>query len=273
MQVVVRALAVLSCLADTPQGLTLPQLHKRLEIPLASVYRIAATLEHEGFIVRAASSKRYTLGRAARRLGTVHEYTAQLVAPPAPLLDLASATHETVFLTQLVDSKVVCVALVESPRPLRLFVRVGQEMPLHAAASARAILAFRDPALVDALLATYPKDLYTAGTPRDADAVIDHLAVVRERGFDICDNELDDGVWAVGAPVHDGSGRVEYGVALAAASTRMVDPESRAAAVAEVLKAAASFSAELGAKNDVRIPSKREIIARLVGRVLESGAS
>ncbi|WP_223690519.1 IclR family transcriptional regulator [Leifsonia poae] len=259
MQVVVRALSVLTCLAENPHGLTLHQVHLKLGIPLASMYRIVATLEHEDFVSRSPATKRFTLGPSAHRLGRTADYTAHLVEPPAPLIDLGSATRETVFLTQLIDSKVVCVALVESPHHLRLFVRVGQEMPLRAAASARAILAYRDPVLVEALLSSAPRDPFIESSPRDASDLIDHLSLIRERGFDICDNELDDNVWAVGAPVFDASGRVEYAVTLAAASARMQSPESRAHAAIEVLSTAERLSANLGFSGARRERTETEV--------------
>jgi len=259
MQVVVRALSVVTCLAENPHGLTLQQIHLKLGIPIASMYRVLATLQHEGFVTRSASTKRFTLGHAAQRLGQNSDYTMHLVKPPSPLLELAAATRETVFLTQLIDSKVVCISLVESPHHLRLFVRIGQEMPLHAAASARAILAYRDPELVEALLSRYPREMFTTGTPRDANDLIDHLSIIRERGFDICDNELDDNVWAVGAPVFDASGRVEYAVALAAASARVQTIEDQARAIAEVLKSAKLLSANLGFTGTMRKRTEHEL--------------
>lgn len=246
MQVVVRALSVLTCLAEHPHGLNPQQLHARLGIPLASIYRIVATLEHEAYASRSASTRRYSLGPAAKHLGHGFDHSDRLVTPPDALLELAAITNETVFLTRLVESRVICVALVESARHLRLFVQEGQEMPLHAAASARVILAYCDPVLVDALLATYPKELYTQRTPRNAEAVISHLIMIRERGFDICENELDDDVWAVSAPVFDAGGRVEYGVTLAAAAAHMPTQKLQMRAIKQVLTTAKRLSTELG---------------------------
>jgi DNA-binding IclR family transcriptional regulator len=246
MLVVVRALSVLTCLSGHPQGLTLQQLHDKLDIPLASTHRVLGTLEAEQFVTRSAGTKRYTLGSAARHLSESNSYNSFLVQPPVPVLELGKQTGETVFLTQMVESRVVCVSLVESVHRLRLFVRIGQEMPLHAAASARAILAYRDPALVEALLSAYPHEVFTSGTPKDVNSVIDHLAQVREAGYDICDSELDDNVWAVAAPVFDATGRVEYGVTLAAASARMVSEASRSEATNLIVETAHRLSSSLG---------------------------
>lgn len=263
MQVVVRALTVMTTLAENPHGLTLPQLSEQLDIPLASVYRLIGTLESEGFAVRSPSTKRYSLGPAARRLGVAPDYTGYLVAPPEPLLALASATGETAFLTQLIDSRVVCIALVESPHPLRLFVRIGQEMPLHSAASARSILAFRDPVLVEALLTGAHGASAEDRVPGDVRAIVEHLDGVRAHGFDICENELDDDVWAVGAPVYGSTGRAEYSIAIAAAASRMRSPERRATAVLAVLEAARKLSAEHGQAERPPLPTKEDVLRHL----------
>jgi DNA-binding IclR family transcriptional regulator len=246
MHVVVRALSVLTCLADYRHGLTLQQLHQKLDIPLGSMHRILATLEHEKFVSRSDVTKRYVLGPSSTNLAQSTTYDSFVVAPPLPLVDAAQASGETVFLTQLIDSSVVCVALVEARHRLRLFVRVGQEMPLHAAASARIILAFLDPVRVETLLSSYPRREFTKATPREVNQLIDHFVEVRERGYDVCSSELDDDVWAVAAPVFDVSGRVNSGVTLAAAWPRMRDPRRRAQATLTVMGAADALSRAQG---------------------------
>ena len=91
-----------------------------------------------------------------------------------------------------------------------------------------------------------------------------HLAKVREDGFDVCDSELDDNVWAVSAPVFDALGSVEYGVTVAAASARMPKGKSRNEAIDLIVKTAAELSAGLGYRErdasdlPVRAPSSRE---------------
>src|SRR5699024_12396807 len=83
--------------------------------------------------------------------------------------------------------------------PSRLFVRVGQTMPLNAAASARVLLAWRDPEEVRQVLSRSALLRFMQGTPVSIDEVFSHLQLIRSRGYDICDSELDDSVWAVAA--------------------------------------------------------------------------
>ncbi|WNI18797.1 IclR family transcriptional regulator [Actinacidiphila sp. ITFR-21] len=247
MHVVVRALSVLTHLSAYRQGLTLQQLHQQLEIPVGSMHRVMSTLEHTGFVSRSPTTKRYVLGPSAVSLGHVEDYEPFVIQPPAPLIEAERRCGESVVLTQLIDGRVVAVSIAGTKRPLRLFVRLGQEVPLHAAASARAILAYQDPAFVETLLSSYPRASFTSGTVREINRLIDHLAVVRKRGFDVCDNELDEGVWAVSAPVRVGpAGRVSTAVTVCAAWSRVADPADRADAARIVLDAAQALSREQG---------------------------
>lgn len=260
MHVVVRALGVLSALSDRREGVTLQQLHRELEIPLGSIHRLLRTLESEHFVTRSPSTKRYSLGAAALALGYHEKFDSYLVAPPQSVLDVARESGETVFLTRMVDSRVVCIALVESTHPLRLFVRMGQEMPLHAAASARIVLAHKDPAFVEALLLSNRREAFTRGTMREVNQLIDHLARARRHGFDVCTSELDDDVWAVAAPVYDAAGHVECSVALAAAAGRVESPEVRAEHTQSVLRAAEKLSRTHGYAGPIVIPSHAELV-------------
>ena len=248
MQVVVRALAVLRVLVGEQRGLAMGEISERLEMPLASTHRILGVLERERFVTRSPSNRRYFLGPAARdlaRTDLVRE--SALVTPHQAVAEASRATGETVFLSELVGSGVVCLALSESRHPLRLFVRVGQEMPLHAAAAARVLLAGRSSAEARALLERRtPLVAFTSDTPSTVEQVMDRLAVIHQRGYDVCHSELDDNVGAVSAPVCSSTGEVVASVTLAAPMYRMAEDTPRAAATEAVLTAAAAMAADLG---------------------------
>lgn len=263
MNVVVRALDVLSCLAEERSGMTLQQLHEVLDIPLGSLHRLLGTLEQSRFVSRSQRTKRYTLGPAARRLGSTDAEQTGIIPTPAPITRAARQSTESVFITRILDDRVICTSLVESIHHLRLFVRPGQEMPLHAAASARIILAHREPSFVERLLTNAPRDAYTGMTIREVNRIINHLAEARRQGFDVCDSELDPDVWAIAAPIYEEDGRVESGVTLAAAARRMESPTRRADVTLMVLQAARALSLAQGYVGQwPPLPSKDELARR-----------
>ncbi|MFC5746266.1 IclR family transcriptional regulator [Actinomadura rugatobispora] len=247
MQVLNRALRVIKTLSTSQRGMTLQQLHEELEIPIGSMHRVLAALTEERYVTRSPTNRRYFLGPAAAELvGISTAARGTLVTPPAPVLRAARESGETVFLTELIGLQTVCCALVEGHHPLRLFVRVGQEMPLHAAASARSILAYLPGEMVDTIFRERDLTAFTAGTLRTPDQVKEHLAQVRARGYDVCENELDENVWAVAAPVFSSTAHVVSSVTLAAAGNRMRDPIQRTRATEIVLRTARALSEELG---------------------------
>jgi IclR family acetate operon transcriptional repressor len=256
--VVIRALSVLECLADFRSGLTLQQLHERLGVPVGSMHRLLGTLHGEEFVSRLPRTKKYVLGPKALKLGGQGaSYDTYLVAAQR-------ATGETVSLSQLIDNRVVCVALAESSHALRLFVRLGQELPVHAAASARVVLAFQSEAATTLLIDTNPMQRFTEQTVQDVPTLLAHLAEVRRCGYDICSNELDEGVWAVAAPVHDATGNVNSSVTISGAMVRMT-PQRRAEATRAALDAAQSMSIAQGYAGD-ELP--RELVASPMNQIL-----
>lgn len=247
MQVVVRALRVVQLLAGSSRGLTLSEISQHLELPVATTHRIAAVLERERFITRSVSNRRYFLGPAARELTSSDLLReSPLVFAHQAVANASKKTGETVFLSEFAGDKVVCLALSESTYPLRLFVRVGQTMPLHAAASARALLAWQPPARIRRLLEGTPLTTFTDETLSTVNEVLAHLAVVRERGYDMCESELDDNVWAVSAPVRSSTDEVVASITLASPAQRIARSSERSAAIAIILDAAREMSADLG---------------------------
>lgn len=244
MQTVVRALRILEELGRTQTGVTLQQLSDALDIPLASMHRLLAVMTTEGFVVRSPRNRRYFAGPAALTLSeAAHRESRLCHIPSAPLAKVAAATGETAFITELIGDKAVCVSLAEGRRPMRLFVRLGQEMPLHAAASARTLLLDFPEADVRALLANTSLDRFTDGTPTTADDVLAHLATIPARGgYDMCRDELDRGVWAISAPIRDANADVRQSITVAAPELRLRRTEHWDRAVRAVLDAARALS-------------------------------
>jgi len=225
----------------------LGEIAEALALPVATAHRLLAVLEGEGFVTRSSVNRRYFLGPASRELGqSALPGQSPLVTAHRAIADASRDSGETVFLCELVNSRVVCLALTESPRPLRLFVRVGQDMPLHAAASARVLLAWRDTDEVRRMLGEQPLRAFTPDTPTSVDEVLIRLETVRARGFDISESELDQDVWAVSAPVRASTDEVVASVTLAAPGQRLRSESDRSAAGAVIRSAAAAMSADLG---------------------------
>ncbi|SFN43663.1 IclR family transcriptional regulator [Mycetocola miduiensis] len=246
MQVVFRALDVLRCVAKSVSPLSLNDISSRLELPPSTVHRLLSALTDEEYVIRDPLSRRYIAGPALAEF-TKHASSNKLPDLAAPVLQrLSHQFAETVYVTSLTTDRAVCVGLIESSRPLRLNMSVGDRFPWHASASARSILAFLPQTLIEQLLAEQPMDQFTVNTPRTKEEVYAHLSDVRVSGYDVCDDELDSGVWAAAAPILTDKTEVHGSLGIGAPGERFKTKSLREAAINAVVEGAAEIAANLG---------------------------
>jgi DNA-binding IclR family transcriptional regulator len=247
MQPVVRALRLLTALADSAGGMTLHDLAETLDLPISTVHRLATVLEKEGYLLRTTKGKRFLLGPAVQRLvaSTGSNYLRAVAEPVMARLN--RATGQTVYLAEVVGQDVICVAYMPGTSSLRFFVHLGRSLPLHASAGARVILSALAPSEVRMMLDKASMDRLTEHTITDHDQLLAHLETVRRRQWDICDDELESQVWAVAAPVYDLNDAVRAAVVIVAPMSTLGDGAQRESLRDSVVSAGLEISAELGA--------------------------
>lgn len=221
MIAVERSFEILRSLSAQADGASVTELSEMLDAPASSVHRLLQVLVDEGFVVQEPASRRYALGPGAFELTSSYSQRLSVASISRPHLAwLTENSGETSFVTSLVGTEPVCVAIAECDRPLRLFIDIGQRMPYHAAASARAILAYQDRDEAERRLRAETFESFTHTTPTNAEDVLAMLDGIRRDGFAICAQELDEHVTAVAAPIRNRAGSVR-------ASATVVGPAER----------------------------------------------
>jgi DNA-binding IclR family transcriptional regulator len=89
---------------------------------------------------------------------------------------------------------------VETSQPLRLSVQPGRQLPLHAGASQKALLAFMPDADIDRLI-SQPLERFCRSTITSSAAMRRELSTIRARGWAGSYEETNVGVWGVAVPV------------------------------------------------------------------------
>jgi DNA-binding IclR family transcriptional regulator len=121
---------------------------------------------------------------------------------------------------------------------------VIEAAPAHCTSTGKAILAFQPPAIIAKIIAQGLMR-YTPHTISDSDELLNELALVRERGYAVDNEELSIGIRCVGAPIRNVSGRVFAAVSVSGPARKV--PDSRIAGLAElVIHYADAISAQLG---------------------------
>ncbi len=219
--ILTRYAAVLDALAAAPEGLSLTEVVRATGLPRGTAHRLLGALRGVGYIAGRDGRKVYVLGPRLLRLLHLGRAPAAVAPLVRPLLDALTARFgETAFLAKLAGQEVRSAAMRVPDSESQSYVQPGRVMPVHAAASAKAIWAYQEDGAVAALLAE-PRLRFTDKTRVLEAQVRADLARVRDCGFAVCDGELDPGVLSYACPVHlDGAG-VLYSIGMVGLSQRL----------------------------------------------------
>ncbi|WP_285106475.1 IclR family transcriptional regulator C-terminal domain-containing protein [Promicromonospora sp. MEB111] len=248
MQSLGRGLAVIRAFDGDRRSLTLSDVARETRLSRASARRFLHTLVELGYV--ATDGREFTLRPALLELG--YAYLSSLTLPDiaTPHLEkLSERVSESSSVAVLDGADIVYVARVATRRIMSATIRVGTRFPAYATSMGRAILAHAEPAALDAYLAqATPSGTLAALTPRtitDPQDLRAALADVREQGWALVDQELEDGLRSVAAPLRDGTGRVVAAVNVSAPVRRGEIAEILRHALPPLLKAAAAIEADL----------------------------
>jgi DNA-binding IclR family transcriptional regulator len=258
LQVLERAFAILEAFTEFRPEWSTSDLARFLELPIPTVHRLLGALARLGYVSRDERTRRFRLGGAAMQLGERARAVSDLRSVALlPLRRLSEAADETAVLTVLSHDRdrSVCLERVETSQPLRLSVQPGSELPLHAGASQKALLAFMPAREVDRLLDRPLERLCTA-TITDPRQLRRDLEAIRERGWASSYEETNVGVWGIAVPVIS-EDDVVCAVGIAGPSARLSDEGFRRD-VPAVQRAALAVARSLGlAVPPVALPSGR----------------
>jgi DNA-binding IclR family transcriptional regulator len=231
-----RYVRILELLAAFPDGLSLTDVATMLELPKASSHRLLRTMQESNLVAPAGSGAfSYVTGSRLRRLAYMSADTEWLEVVVRPFMrSLAAESGETCYIAKLEGVSVRSVLMEAPDTPWRGFVLPGREMHPHAAASAKAILAFQDEQTIDLAL-SQPLEALAANTNTDVDKVRSDYARIREIGYATCIGEIDDGLAAVAVPIVVRGPEVIYSLGMTGPLNRLVGQDL--AALAEMMKA------------------------------------
>lgn len=239
------AIAVLDALSAAADGLTLTEIARETGLVKNKTFRILATLEKHRLVQRDEEGA-YRLGLRFFSFSERLHGQTDLTRAAQPVMDrLAQETGESIFLGIIDGREALCVDARESRRTVRLYARVGRRAPLYAGGIPKLLLAFLPENQRQALLDEITLEPFTEQTVVDRAALEALLARVREQGYIVAADDLDQGAHSIGAPIRDFSGRVVAAISIAGPSVRFTD-DAISRYVELVCKAADDISVALG---------------------------
>jgi IclR family acetate operon transcriptional repressor len=222
-----RALDLLEALASAGE-LGVSDLAARTGLVPSTAHRLLATLVERGYAAQSASGGRYLIGYKLLELASgLQDRVERLkLAAREHLEAVQRETGETTNLVVLEGRDVVYVDKVDGTRSVRLFLEVGRAIPAHTSGAGKAILAWRTPEDVAALLGGAPLQASTSHTITTLPALEQDFKRIRRRGFATDNEEHEEGVGCVGTPVFDHLGVSIAALSVSGPTSRILNAET-----------------------------------------------
>jgi len=221
VRAVERALDVLLCFTRQTSELTMTQIAEQVGIHKSTVHRLLATLENKRFVQRDPDTGIYRLGIRLLQMAylTLEQNDLRRVAAPF-LRRLSEQYQENIHLAVLDNTDVIFMYIIESPQRVKLAAAIGQRLPAFATASGKAILAYMPEKMVRRILDRGMAQ-YTSHTLLSPDAYMKGLQSIQEQGFAISEEEYEEEINAIAAPIVDLKGQPIASIAVAGPAYRL----------------------------------------------------
>lgn len=238
-----RALVVLDELSNGQR--TLDQLATRLDVHKTTVLRLLRTLEAHRFVQR-DGVRYYRLGTSLFELAfrALDERDVRRSVEPA-LRALNAETGHTVHLASYEDGEVIYIDKYESRHNVRMYSRIGRRAPLHCTAVAKVLVAALPEDQRGEIAASLTYEKMTPNTITTPRAYLAELDRVAARGYAIDDEEHEEHIHCVAAPVRGARGEVLAAMSLSVPQV-VLDLDGLLELVPALLAAASAASAECG---------------------------
>lgn len=214
-----RGLAVIRAFDAENPALTLSEVARSTGLARAAARRFLLTLVDLGYM--RVVDRRFMLTPRVLELG--HAYLSSLTLPDIALpymRDFVAEIRESSSLCVLDDDQIVYVARVPANRIMSVSISVGTRFPAYATSLGRVLLAGQTEAWLDDYLARAELTPITSRTIAQREQLVAELDRVRRQGWAMVDQELEEGVRSLAAPIHNGSGRVAAAINVSVHASR-----------------------------------------------------
>ena len=237
-----RVLQILLSFTESSPEITVESISTRFGISVPSAYRYISLLR-ELYLIEESGRGAYSLTPQVFRLAAVAESSLDVGTIGMPVVNrLVDETHETVLILRRIGDSAVCVASSIPDKQATISFKPGQLMPLHRGAAAKVLLAATPLEKQRKYLGKLEDRL---GEER-VERLREELALVRKQRYAISSAEVDEGIYAVAAPIVV-EGRTLAALSIAGLEFRLSD-ERRAELLDQVREGARQVSELLYAR-------------------------
>jgi IclR family transcriptional regulator, pca regulon regulatory protein len=239
-----RGLAVIRAFGPGRERLSLSDVARETGLTRAAARRFLLTLVKLGYV--RSDGREFSLRPLVLELG--YAYLSGLAMPEIAsphLEELVARVRESSSISVLDGHNIVYVARVPTKRIMTVAISVGTRFPAYATSMGRVLLAGMSPEDLEKYLSEAEFEAFTARTVTDPDRLREIVGEVGRQGYAIVDQELEEGLRSIAAPIHGAGNAVIAAINLSGHASRVSLAAMRAVLLPALLETAGRIEADL----------------------------
>lgn len=239
-----RVLHIFEVLAQYSRGLTIKEISELLQLPQSSAFNLVKTLQSEGYVIQ-DNEKKYRLGAKLIHIGTSAMDALDIHSVgKKPLENLMKQVQETVFMSVLTADELVYIAKIDNNRSIRTTAQPGYRKPLYCTGLGKVFLTFLPTEERDRLINQITYQKITDNTVSNRNELEAQLQSFRENGYSIDNEENEEGLYCLAAPVYGVENELTAAISVAGPKDRMLSRKE--AIIPKLLQTAQTISKGIG---------------------------
>ena len=220
IQSIERGLSVIQAFSHEHPDLTVSEAAKITDLSRPTVRRILLTLEELGHVH--AINGRYTLTARVLSLGYAYISSKNIWEFTHPhMRKLVEQTEESTSIAVLDQTEIVYVARIPTKRIMSISLDVGSRLPAYATSMGQVLLAHLSPPKLDDYLNSVELKSFTDKTIIDKELLMKKLEEIRSKGWASAEQQLEDGLHSIAAPIRNKEGKVIAAINISAHAGRI----------------------------------------------------
>lgn len=209
VQSINRAFQILEALMDHQKGLRIAELVEILHLNKSTIHRILQTLDARGYIDKDERTKSYRLGMKVMALSSHYLNGLELKTVALPFLErLQQQTKVFVHLGILDGNEIVYLEKIGPYTHFSMYSQIGKRAPLYSTALGKAVFSNLDKGHRAEILKKITYEPITEHTVRNEVEFLEEIAITKQRGYAIDEQENELEMRCVAVPIFDFTGRV-----------------------------------------------------------------
>jgi IclR family pca regulon transcriptional regulator len=227
---------------------TLSEVAARTGLTRAGARRILLTLQTLGYVE--SDGKHFALTPRILDLGFAYLSSMPIWNLAEPIMeDLVDRVKESCSAAVLEGGDIVYVLRVPTRKIMSIGLGVGSRLPAYCTSMGRMLLAGLPDDVVRQRLGSHALHAHTRNTATDPEAVLAKVQQARRQGWCLVNQELEEGLVSIAAPIVDRTGRMVAALNISGQANRTPPRQMQEQMLPALLHAAASISLRLSGRS------------------------